>query len=149
MGAEHDRVRCMLSDRAVRWTLLLCTAALLLAQMLGLHHHQHLGAIGAPDAHDAVAGGEWHVGIAHADHHAHLDAGHSGAAHLDVEADGLKAMLAKLMADGLLALPAAIAIGLLAVAVGVSRSPHFASRAPCRRSIFALTPPAQAPPRPF
>ncbi len=125
----------------------LCIAALLLSQLLGLHHHQHISGSGPSDAGLLTAVGDWHVGLLHPDAHNHLADGHGDLSHLDVEADTLKAGFAKWLPDAVVVAAVPLAGWVLALPIiGWCGVP----RAACRArglSPFALTPPSQAPPR--
>lgn len=128
----------------------LCAVVLLLAQIMGLHHHRHVTLDGGVETH----GSELHFDDRGLHRDAH-DAEHRHAAdgaamahpHLDVETPAVGDTVVKVFTDSLL-------LGLLFVIAALSwprlvRLPLRPQRSRWRKrlSSFALHPPSQAPPR--
>lgn len=135
------------------WIVATCSVLMLVAQVLGLHFHRHVGVHGGSVTHPSelhFEGGGLHVGDMHADGgHAHAaDDGTSPQWHLDLESEALKAGFAKLFLDSAL-LPLLWLVGLIAWAAA-TRAPSRPRRVrgttqPCA---YGLRPPSQAPPAP-
>ena len=138
------------SPATALWIVAICSALLLVAQVLGLHFHRHVERQGDAVAHAAdmhFEGGGLHAGDVHADHgHEHAADGGSSHWHLDVESKALKAGFAKAFLDSLL-LPLTW-IATLIVCMGVVRTGGRPRRirGPSRTRPYGLLPPSQAPP---
>lgn len=132
------------------WIVVTCGALLLVAQVLGLHFHRHVGVQGGSVAHPSERhfdGGGLHVGDAHADEgHEHAADDGSSHWHLDLESEALKAGFAKAFLDSSI-LPLLWLVGLIACAAAM-RAPLHPRRASgtTRSWAFGLRPPSQAPP---
>lgn len=136
------------------WIVAICSALVLVAQVLGLHFHRHVEAQGPSAAHLAelhFESGGLHLGDLHAGeaHHEHAADGDAGHWHLDLESEALKAGFAKAFID-LPPLPLLWLVGLIGCAAS-TRAPRPARRVPVNRRSRALGlhPPPQAPPEPL
>lgn len=137
-----------------RWIVTLCVAALLLVQILGLHHHHHVHLHDDGMAHHGSSlhfGSEvLHAGIPHdgpcADHGEGCDG--ASHAHLEVDASAVEPYLFKMVLKPLSALALFCMALLLAWPVQRSRTPPrppaSVGRKPPRH--YVLGPPSQAPP---
>lgn len=129
--------------------LVLCLLPLLLAQVLGVHHHRHLALDGAAhhtEVHLADTGLHFRSPAADAAHDGHAD--HPAHLHFDLErpavAKGLMKILTDLPTVGLVLLLAL----LLPLGSGLVLRRHTPRRPAKRRPPrYLLTPPALAPPR--
>lgn len=137
---------------ATRWIVTLCVAMLLIAQVMGLHRHQHVELQSGAHSHGVelhFEDGGLHLYEERDEHRHDVHAPGGGHAHLDIESKVVEPALvkAKFFATSLLAVLIYAAILLLLPRGAGSFRPSTAPLTQACRPRYGLGPPSQAPPQ--